>query len=83
LFVYSSLSNFSAIWRLSSLPVIGLQIYTYAYHLWLLAVKVLLNVTPVATRDLGLYSLIQKTSTNAPQRGLNSQHKDQQNFTIP
>jgi hypothetical protein len=30
LFVLSRKSNFSAIWRLSSLPVTGLQIQTYA-----------------------------------------------------
>jgi hypothetical protein len=30
LFIYSCTSNFSAIWRLSPLPVIGLQILAYA-----------------------------------------------------
>jgi hypothetical protein len=52
LIVYSRTSNFSAFWRLSPSPVIGLQISTYDQHLWLLAVKVLLRVTPTATWDL-------------------------------
>jgi hypothetical protein len=33
LFVYSRTSNFSAIWRLSPLPVTGLQILAYAWRL--------------------------------------------------
>jgi hypothetical protein len=33
-------------------PVTGLQIYTYNWHLRLLAVRVLLLATPTATRDL-------------------------------
>jgi hypothetical protein len=41
LFVYSRLSNFSAIRRLSPLPVTVLQIQTYASHSWLLGVRVL------------------------------------------
>jgi hypothetical protein len=32
LLVYSGTSNFSAIWRLSPLPVTGLQIFAYAWH---------------------------------------------------
>jgi hypothetical protein len=32
LFVYSRMSNSSTIWRLSPLPVTGLQIYGYARH---------------------------------------------------
>jgi hypothetical protein len=52
LFVLSCTTNFSAIWRLSPLPVTGLQIWTYALHLRHLALRVLLLATPTATRDL-------------------------------
>jgi hypothetical protein len=55
-FVLSLTSNFSAIWRLSPLPVTGLQILTYAKRLRLLAVRDLLRATSTATRDAFLRS---------------------------
>jgi sorbitol-specific phosphotransferase system component IIC len=44
----------------------GLQISTYAYYSWLLAV-ILFRVTPAVTRNLGLYGLIRRTGTHVPQ----------------
>jgi hypothetical protein len=63
-FLYSRLSNFSAIRRLSPLPVTGLQILAYfgAQGLW--AWRDLYRSTPTATWDLGLYGLIRKTGTH-------------------
>jgi hypothetical protein len=49
LIAFDSLSNFSVIRRLSPLPVTGLQILTYALHVWLLAIIVLLRATHAAT----------------------------------
>jgi hypothetical protein len=56
-FVYSRLSNFSAIRRLQPLQMTGLQIKanTYTYLLWLLAARV-----------LGLFSLIRRTDIHVP-----------------
>jgi hypothetical protein len=56
---------------------------SYANHLWLLAVRVLLRATPAATRDLGLYGLIRMTGTHVPQWDSNPQRKDHQIFTPP
>jgi hypothetical protein len=78
LFVYSRTSNFSAIWRLSLLPVTGLQILVYARRSRPLSMEGSLCATPTATRNLGLYCLIQKTSTQVPQWDLNSWRKDNQ-----
>jgi hypothetical protein len=39
--------------------------------------------TPTATRDLGLYGLIEKTDTHVPLWDLNPRRKDQQIFTPP
>jgi hypothetical protein len=65
---YSRLSKFSAIRRLLPLPVTGL-------HLWLLVVSVLLRITPAATRDLGLYSLVQKIRPHVQQQDSNPRRK--------
>jgi hypothetical protein len=54
MFVYSCLSNFSAIRRLSPLPVTGLQS---------LALIAFSSATPTATRDLGLHDVVQRTGT--------------------
>jgi hypothetical protein len=81
--VYSRLSNFSAIRRLSPLPVTVLQIWTYAWHLRLLAVRVLFVPTPTATGDLGLYVLIRRTGTHVPQWDSNHGLKDHQIFAPP
>jgi hypothetical protein len=58
---YSGTSYSSAIWQLWPVSVARLQIYTYAYHLWLLKVRFLLCVTPAVTQDLGLCCFIQRT----------------------
>jgi hypothetical protein len=77
-FVYSRLSNFSAIRRLSPLPVTGLQFRPMlgAQGLW--AGRDLYRATSTATRDLSLYGLIRKTGTHVPQWDLNPQPKDHQ-----
>jgi hypothetical protein len=76
LFVYSCLSNFAAIRRLSPLPrwqgckfrpMFGTQ------GLW--AGRDLYHATPTETRDLGLYGLIQKTGTHVPQWDSNLRRK--------
>jgi hypothetical protein len=43
-----------------------LQIYTYAKHLRILAMWVILHSTPAATWDIGLYNLMQMTGTHVP-----------------
>jgi hypothetical protein len=60
MFVYIHMSNFSIVWQLLPFPVTGLQMLTYGYawHLWLLAVRVVLCATPTGTWEVGLYSLI-------------------------
>jgi hypothetical protein len=59
LFVYSRTDNFSAIGRLSPLPVTGLQILTYARRSGPLSREGdLYRATPTATRDFVLYGLI-------------------------
>jgi hypothetical protein len=54
-------ASFSAIWRLSTLLMTGLQVQTYAKHVQLLAVRVLLRATPTATQDLHFKGQIRKT----------------------
>jgi hypothetical protein len=77
-FVYSRTSNFSAIWRLSPLPVTGLQILAYARRSGPLSREGSLLCHPTATRDLGLYGLIRKTGTHNPQWDSNPRRKDNQ-----
>jgi hypothetical protein len=81
-FVYSRLSNFSAIRRLSPLPWLGCKFRPMlgAQGLW--AGRDLYRATPTATRDLGLYGLIRKTGTHVPQWGSNPQLKDHQIFEV-
>jgi hypothetical protein len=63
LFVYSSTSNFSAIWQLSPLP---------------LMVANLDLCLALTTWDLGLSGLIRRTGTHVPQWDSNPQCKDHQ-----
>jgi hypothetical protein len=75
-FVFSRLSNFSAIhyrWLGCKYgPMLGTQ------GLW--AGRDLYRATPTATRGLGLYGLIRKTGTHVPQWGSNPLLKDHQIF---
>jgi hypothetical protein len=78
LFAYSHTSNISAIWRLSPLPVTGLQSLAYAQRSGPLSRGDLYRATPTATWDIGLYGLIRKTGTLVPRWDSNPRRKDQQ-----
>ena len=74
-FVYSRLSNFSAItddWAAN----LGLCSALRAFEQG----RIFIVPTPTATRDLSLYGLIRKTGTHVPQWGSNPQLKDHQIF---
>jgi hypothetical protein len=66
LFVSSRTNNFSAIWRLSPLPVQGCKFRPMLGTQALWAGRGLYRATPTVTRGLGLYGLIRKTGTYVP-----------------
>jgi hypothetical protein len=67
LFVYSHMSNFSAIWWLSPLPVTGLQIWAYARRSGPLSREGSLSCHTYCDTGPGLYGLIRKTDTHVLQ----------------
>jgi hypothetical protein len=72
---YSRLSNFSAIQRLSSLPVTGLRILDLCLPFMTFSSE---GSFSCYTRDLGLFGLIRRTGTHVSQWDSNRGRKDHQ-----
>jgi hypothetical protein len=68
---------------LFSLPVTGQQTQIYAWHLWLLEVRVALRAASAATQDLGFCRLFRRTGPYFLQGDSNPRNNDLQIFKPP